>query len=133
MPVSYPSLGPKGIITDPNEILRVMFDHGFRSDRSQSVLFRHTVFSFQEIAANYGNDVAEHAEQLERQLTTYLGSVFTDYVRVTVVEANLEENRAKYALSINADVSVDGISYNLGFALFVDDTTVYSNLINDMP
>ncbi len=132
MKVSYPTLGPKGVITDPNEILRTMLTDGFRADYSQSVLFRDTVFSFQKIASDYGNDQAEHADVLETKLTQYLGSVFKERVEVTVVSGLVDDDKAKYKLTISAKVKVEGVMYDLGFALFMDDTTIYNDLISEL-
>ena len=38
------SLGPKGIITAPEELMRMLFMHAFEADHSQSTMHQESVF-----------------------------------------------------------------------------------------
>ncbi len=126
------SLGPKGIITAPEELMRMLFMHAFEADHSQSTMHQESVFSFQWLAAMHGHDPAEFSQELETGLQRYFGRYFPEGTDVSVEEIDPGE-RTRYWLRIDISVTHKGIPYQLGDRLYRDNSQDIIKLEAHMP
>lgn len=124
-------LGGKKVVTDPKELLRLIFVHAFLSDKDQ-VEGIDQIFSFRDIASKYGNDRQEMIVQLESELSRYLGRYFPEGAKVTVLhDESLDDIR--YTLKVSARVVKDEVGYDWLQALLVDPSNTYEKLIEILP
>jgi hypothetical protein len=130
MEPAYFSLGPKGIITDPMEILRACFASAYTADAEQSAL-TDEVFSFQDFVAQYGHAPAQHIRELEAGLKIYFGKYFPEGVTVIVSEVNPGQD-ARYTLDISVRVTKDGKDYELKDALSIDPDNTLTRLKEEL-
>ncbi len=116
-------LGPKGIIENPDELLRMLFLHGWCSSHGQTQPIDE-IFSFQYIASIHGANPAQMIPALETGLRVYISRYFPESVTVTITEENPGEN-IRYTLNISVHVKHEGKAYELYDSLSVDpDRTI---------
>lgn len=115
-------LGAKGVVTDPNEILRLAYIHAFEANHSQSVMHKDKVMSVQWIAASYASEPSLFCDELTKEFRAYYERWFPGNVEVKIWEKNPGE-KVKYHVNISITVTHQGKSYTLENALFRDNTS----------
>lgn len=120
-------LGNRGVISDPNTLLRKAFILAFLANQSQSVLHAEAVASIQYVASVYGSNPTEFATALEGELQRYLRRFFPESVTVRVSERD-PGARTQYTLDIAVQVTAEGKAYYLNDALYRDNNSDITRL-----
>lgn len=111
-------LGPKGLVTEPESLMRQLFFDSFTATAQQGKGMGQ-VFSIQYTSGLYGNNAKELERQLEEGLRNYYGAYFPEGVTVTTRELN-PGKETRYTIEISIRVKHSGKSYDLNEVLMLD-------------
>lgn len=118
-------LGPKGVVTEPEELLRQLFFDSFTATAQQAKGMG-PVFSIQYVSGLYGNNPQELIRQLEAGMREYYGAYFPEGAVVSVREVTPEATR--FTLEISVRVTSSGVAYELHETLRLDPGNTMSKI-----
>ncbi|QAX96046.1 hypothetical protein [Vibrio phage vB_VmeM-Yong XC32] len=124
-----PHLGGGGYVTEPKEMLSLMFANAFEIRHNDSNLFPEYIVSIQKIVAVNQKNPTVLVSELAQALTSYIERVF-DRAEVSITSEDVDA--ATYNINIDVRAWSGNNIYSLGRVLSVDPTSTAVALIEEI-
>jgi hypothetical protein len=124
------SLSRKGFLTDVAERADRQYAYYLTSDKSQSFLYNGKILSLQATIQAVGNNQQKLQSQITQDINTLLGAIFDTATATITVGTPAWDGSNRFNITIQAVVTDNGVTYDLGSLLLQSDNGIVTKLTN---